>query len=58
MKQSQPSRDKQVEQALAMRQYAIGLALSTERLLETLGYPVESAIVTRRERRRLTRQNK
>jgi hypothetical protein len=40
---------------LEVRQYAIGLAVATERLLETLGHPVESAIITRYERRNLTR---
>lgn len=39
------------ERLLDVRQYAIGLAVATERLLETMGHPVDSAIVTRAERR-------
>ena len=35
----------------ALRQHTIGLTIAAERLLESLGHPVESAIVTRRERR-------
>ena len=43
----------------ALRQHTIGLTIAAERLLESLGHPVESAIVTRRERRaNLTRRNK
>ena len=42
-----------------LRQHSIGIAIAAERLLESLGHPVESAIVTRRERRaNLTRRNK
>ncbi len=41
---------------LEVRQYAIGLTVATERLLESLGHPVESAIITRQQRR-LTRNN-
>ena len=45
-----------VAAVLSVRQYAIGLAVSSERLLEVLDHPVESPIVTRRERRHLTRR--
>jgi hypothetical protein len=51
-----PSNDVLAERILELRQYAIGLTVSYERLLDSLGYPVESAIVTRLERRRAIRQ--
>ena len=47
--------DDLITELLAFRQHAIGFAVSSERLLEALGYPVQTAIVTRRERRQLTR---
>lgn len=43
---------------LQVRQYAIGLTVATERLLEELGYQVDSAIVTRRDRRLTTTRRK
>ena len=43
--------DKTTSGLLEVRQFAIGLTRATERLLESLGHPVESAIVTRKERR-------
>lgn len=49
-------RDRITAELLTFRQHAIGLAVSSERLLEMLDYAVESAIVTRHERRILTRR--
>jgi hypothetical protein len=51
-----PTKDKQINHALQMRRSAIGMAVAAERLLESLGHPVESAIVPRYERRRLTKR--
>ncbi len=45
------------ERILELRQYAIGLTLSYERLLDVLDHPVESAIITRQERRQVVRQS-
>ena len=47
--------DDLITEILAFRQHAIGFTVSSERLLEALGYPVQTAIVTRQERRHLTR---
>ena len=55
MNGSKSTNDKQLDETvqglLEVRQFAIGLTKSTERLLETMGYPVESAVRTRKERR-------
>jgi len=62
MTDNQPEKSEQTDQTtahlLSMRQFAIGLTIETERMLEALGHPVQSAIVTRRERRNLTRRPK
>jgi hypothetical protein len=50
------SNDVLAERILELRRAAIGLTVSYERLLDYIGYPVESAIVTRQERRRVVRQ--
>ena len=44
------------ERILELRQHAIGLTVSYERLLDYIGHPVESAVITRQERRRVIRQ--
>lgn len=50
--QKQTIREQRIHsELLQVRQYAIGLTVATERLLEELGYQVDSAVVTRRERR-------
>ena len=44
------------ERILELRQHAIGLTVSYERLLDYIGHPVESAIITRYERRQVVRR--
>ena len=62
MTDNQPEKSEQTDQTtahlLSMRQFAIGLTIETERMLEALGHPVQSAIVTRRERRNGIRKNR
>ena len=50
--------DRLTAEILAIRQQAIGMAVTSERLLEALGRPVKSAIVTRRERRNSVRRER
>ena len=61
MTDNQPEKPEQTSQAanlLQVRRHAINLAIATERLLESLGYPIETAIITRKERRHLTHEDK
>lgn len=51
------SNDVLAERILELRRAAIGLTVSYERLLDYIGHPVESAVVTRQNRRLVARQN-
>ena len=44
------------ERILELRRASIGLTVSYERLLDYIGHPVESAVITRQERRQQIRQ--
>ena len=62
MTDNQPEKPEQTEKIVRhymhVRQFALGLAIESERMLESLGHPVASPIVTRQERRNLTRRPK
>lgn len=54
----EPQPDPTTAGLLEVRQFAIGLTISVERLLEARGFPVENPTKNRQERRGLTKSKR